>query len=257
MRVGLVLSGGGARGVAHLGIVQALYEAGIKFHVISGSSAGAIAGAFIAAGYPPSDTCKFIEQTKLFNTFQLSLNRRSLLKIDRGAKELLKYFPSDSFEDLKIPLKVTTTDIRKGKVKVYKKGQLIRPLLASSSIPVVFDAVQIGTKYLVDGGILDNLPVNPIRKEVDHIIGLHCNPIDPEVELGNWKNLFERSMMMTMTQQAYSKRKRCSIFLEPPGLGKYNVFAFNKAKEIYEFGYNYAKLEIEKGILNVLNEPVS
>ncbi|MFY0599315.1 MAG: patatin-like phospholipase family protein [Cyclobacteriaceae bacterium] len=252
MRIGLVLSGGGARGVSHLGVIKALQEANVEFDAISGSSAGAIVGAFIAAGYTPEEVCKFIEQTSLFNTFRLSLNRRSILKIDKGAKELLKYFPADSFEDLKIPLYVTTTDIKKGKIKVYKKGQLIKPILASSSIPVVFDPMKIGTRYLVDGGILDNFPISPIRKEVDLIVGLHCNPIDPISTLPAWKSLLERSMMMTMTQLAHSKKKKCSVFLEPLGLSKYNVFSFNKVKEIFDFGYNYAKDEIDKGILDPL-----
>lgn len=252
MRIGLVLSGGGARGIAHLGVIKALQEAGIKISVISGASAGAIVGAFIGAGYSPEDVCEFIEKTSLFNTFQLSFNKRSLLKIEKGANELLKYFPEDSFESLQIPLKVTTTDIIKGKVKVYKKGQLIKPILASSCIPVVFDPVKIGNRYLVDGGVLDNFPVDPIRKEVDYIIGIHCNPIDSGYQLSNWKNLFERTMMMTVTQLAQANKKKCSIFLEPSGLSKYSVYAFNKAQEIFEFGYNYASDEIEKGVLDDL-----
>ncbi|MEP0367500.1 MAG: patatin-like phospholipase family protein [Cyclobacteriaceae bacterium] len=252
MKLGLVLSGGGARGIAHLGIVQALQEADISFDIISGASAGAIAGAFIAAGYRPKQVLEFIEGTKVLNTVQLSFNRRSILRMDRAGKELSKYFPEDSFESLQIPLRVSTTDIRKGKTKVYKKKRLIKPILASCCIPVVFDPVQIGTRHLVDGGVLDNLPVNSIRKEVDHIIGLHCNPIDPGFELSNWKNLLERTMMMTMTQVAHAQRKKCSVFLEPPGLSKYSVFAFNKAREIYDFGYKYAKEEIDKGILDVL-----
>ncbi len=253
MKVGLVLSGGGARGISHLGIIQALHEANIQFDLISGSSAGAIVGAFIAAGYSPEETCSFIEKTSLFDTFQLSFNKRSLLKIEKGSKELLKYFPENSFESLKIPLRVSTTDIQKGKVKIYKKGQLIQPILASCSIPVVFDPIKIRSRLLVDGGVLDNLPVGSIRKDVDKIIALHCNPIDSAFQVSNWKNLFERTMMMTMTELAYSKRKKCDVFLEPPGLGAYNVFAFNKAKEIYQFGYNYAKSEIEKGILKKIN----
>ncbi|MFT6868416.1 MAG: NTE family protein [Cyclobacteriaceae bacterium] len=252
MKIGLVLSGGGARGIAHLGIIQALQEAEVNFDIISGASAGAIVGAFIAAGYSPKETCSFIEKTSLFNTFQLSLNRRSLLKIEKGSKELLKYFPKDSFESLQIPLRISTTDIQKGKVKVYRKGNLIQPILASCSIPVVFDPIKIGSRLLVDGGVLDNLPVNSIKKNVDKIIALHCNPIDPKFQVSNWKNLFERSMMMTMTQLAYTNRKKCDIFIEPPGLGKYSVFAFNKAKEIYQFGYDHAKSEIDQGILEKL-----
>jgi NTE family protein len=251
-RIGLVLSGGGARGIAHLGIVKALQEEKIKFHLISGASAGALAGAFLAAGYSPEDICSNIQKTSVFNTFGLAFNTRSLLRIDKGFEELKKYFPEDSFSSLSIPLRVTTTDISRGKIKVFKKGQLIKPLLASCSIPVVFDPIKIGSRTLVDGGILDNLPIDPIKKDCDFIIGLHCNPIEPNYKIGNWKNLMERSMMMTMTQQAHMKRKKFDVFLEPHGLSKFNVFDFKRTMEIYEVGYDYAKSQIENGILKNL-----
>ena len=251
-KIGLVLSGGGARAIAHLGIVKALQEEGISFQAISGSSAGALAGAFLSAGYTPEDTCRYIQNTSIFSTFSLAWNTRSLLRIDKGFLELLKYFPEDSFSSLSIPLKITTTDVVKGKIKVFKKGQLIKPILASCSIPVIFDPIRIGARNLIDGGILDNFPIDPIKKEVDFIIGLHCNPIDSGFELGSWKNLLERSMMMTMTQQAYLKKKKCDLFLEPPGLSKFHVFGFKRAQEIYDFGYAYAKKEIENGMLKIL-----
>ena len=251
-KVGLVLSGGGARGIAHLGIVKALQEEGIIIHAISGSSAGALVGAFLAAGYTPEETCQYVQNTNIYSTFTFAWSTRSLWRIDKGVLELQKYFPEDSFSALNIPLKVTTTDVGKGQVKIFKKGQLIKPILASCSIPVMFDPIKIGSRSLIDGGVLDNFPIDPIKKDVDVIIGLHCNPIDPGFQLGNWKNLLERSMMMTMTQQAYLKKKKCDIFLEPPGLSKFHVFGFKRAQEIYDFGYEYAKLEIEKGILKIL-----
>ncbi|WP_308706269.1 patatin-like phospholipase family protein [Marinoscillum sp. MHG1-6] len=254
MKIGLVLSGGGARGISHLGVIQALQEEDIKFDIVSGVSAGAIVGAFIAANYTPKETLEFIEKTSMFDAFQLALNRRSFLRIEKAARELEKYFPEDTFESLDLPFRVTTTDIRKGKIKVFKKGQLIKPLLASCSIPVVFDPVKINSRYLVDGGILDNLPVSPIKKQADFIIALHCNPIDPKFNLSNWRNLMERTMMMTVTQLAYGQKKKCDLFLEPPGLSQFSAFSFNKAREIYEFGYEYAKTEIENGILDALTQ---
>ncbi|MEQ8471864.1 MAG: patatin-like phospholipase family protein [Marinoscillum sp.] len=253
MKIGLVLSGGGARGVAHLGIMEALLEAGIEFSVVSGSSAGALAGALYCAGYTPREICDFIEKTNFYFAFRPSFNSRSLLNIERAYGELKKYFPEDSFSGLKIPLRVTATDINKGKVKVYKKGQLIRPILASCCIPVVFDPVKIGRRTLVDGGILDNLPYKPIKKECDKVIALHCNPIDKGYRLSNWRDLMERSMMLTVTQYVHSKKKNCDVFMEPPGLSKFKVFEFKKAKEIFQFGYDYAKQEIEHGAIDKLS----
>lgn len=254
MKIGLVLSGGGARAVAHLGIMEALLEAGITFDVVSGSSAGALAGALYCAGYSPDEICGFIKNTNFFTAFRLSFNARSLLNIERAYGELSKYFVEDSFASLNVPLRVTTTDINKGKVKVYRKGKLIMPVLASCCIPVVFDPVKIGRRTLIDGGILDNLPYKPIRKECDKIIALHCNPIDKGYRLTNWRDLMERSTMLTVTQYVHSKKRNYDLFLEPPGVSKYKVFDFKRAPEIFEHGYNYGREQVASGALDKLQE---
>ena len=252
MKIGLVLSGGGARAISHLGIIKALEEEGIRFHMVSGVSAGAIAGAFYCAGYKPEAVCEILAQTNFLRTFRPAFNWRSLLNIERSSAELKKYFPEDNFSALKIPLRITTTDISKGRVKIYKKGEMIRPILASCSVPVLFDPIRIGKRTLVDGGILDNLPTAPIRKEVDRIIGLHCNPIDPGYKPGNWQNLMDRSIMLTITTLVHTQKKRCDVFLEPPGLCKFTIFDFKKVREIYRFGYDYARTRIGEGILKSL-----
>lgn len=252
MKLGLVLSGGGARGIAHLGIIKALEAEGLTFNAVSGVSAGALVGAFYCAGYSPDEVCQIIEKTNFYRAFRPAFSWRSLLNIERASVELKKYFPEDSFAALQKDLFVTTTDISKGKVKVYKKGQLIKPVLASCAIPVVFEPIKIGKRTLVDGGILDNLPTDPLKKKCDKIVALHCNPIDAGYRVGNWKDLMERSMMLTATSLVHTKKKKATIFLEPAGLSKFKVFDFKRAAEIYEFGFDYAKSEIEKGLLDKL-----
>lgn len=252
MKIGLVLSGGGARAISHLGIIRALEEEGLSFHMVSGVSAGALAGAFYCAGYTPEQVCDILVKTNFFRTFRPAFNWRSLLSLEHASLELKKYFPSDNFGSLQIPLRITTTDLTKGKVKVYKKGEMIRPILASCSIPVLFDPVHVGKRTLVDGGILDNLPINSIKKEVDKIIALHCNPIDPGYRPGNWQNLMDRSIMLTTTTLVHTQKKKCDVFLEPAGLCRFTIFDFKKVREIYRFGYDYAKQQIAEGALNAL-----
>ena len=250
--IGLVLSGGGARGVAHLGIIQALEEQDITFDIVAGSSAGALVGALYCYGHSPKKICRFIRDTNFLTIFRPSFNRRSLLNIEKAYDELNKYLPTDNFDSLNIPLHVSTTDIERGEAKIYKKGQLINPVLASCAIPVVFDPVTIGNRRLVDGGVTDNLPFHSIRNKCRKIIALHCNPIDSYSKLSNWSELMERSMMIAITQYVYAKRKHCDVFFEPLGLSKYKVIDFKKADEIFSYGYNYACKAIENGILNNL-----
>lgn len=252
MKIGLVLSGGGARAIAHLGMIQALEQAGLKFHMVSGASAGALAGALYCAGYSPEEICSVVERTNFMSVFRPAFNWRSLLNIEKASEELKKYFPEDNFASLKIPLRVATTDITKGTLKVFKKGQLIKPVLASCCIPVVFDPIKIGKRTLVDGGIVDNLPIKPIKKECDRIIALHCNPVDKGYQVNNWRDLMERSMMITMTGLVHEQARKADVFLEPPGIGKYGVFEFKKSRELFDAGYDYARQQIESGVLKSL-----
>jgi NTE family protein len=246
MKVGLALSGGGIRCVAHLGMMQALEEEGIEFDRVSGASAGAIAGALHCAGYSNHEILEIVSGTNFFKIIKPALNWRGILKIDQVANELAKHLPNDSFGSLKKPLIVSATNLTKGKIKYFKKGQLIKPILASCSIPVVFDPVIVnGTPY-IDGGILDNLPIEPLQKKCDFVIGLHCNPIQPNYRVSNWKDLMERSLLMAISSGTYFNKKRCDIFWEPPALDKYKVFDYKKSREIFEIGYEYGKSQMKE-----------
>lgn len=253
MKFGLVLSGGGARAAAHLGIIQALEEEGVNFCAVSGASAGALIGAFYCSGYRPKEILEIFKTTNYYASLRPSFSWKSLLNIERASMELMKHLKDDTFESLDIPLYVTTTDIERGKSKVYKKGKLLKPVLASCCIPVVFNPIVIGKRTLVDGGILDNLPYKPIKKTCDKIIALHCNPMDKQYQLGNWKDLLERSMMLTMTSYIHTKKRYCDVFIEPAGLSTYKVFEFKKIEEIYYYGYHYAREQLAKGLLNGLD----
>ncbi|MFY0605395.1 MAG: patatin-like phospholipase family protein [Cyclobacteriaceae bacterium] len=252
-KIGLVLSGGGARGVAHLGMIQALEEQGLKFDIVAGASAGALVGALYCYGHTPKEISRFISETNFLTIFRPSFNRRSLLNIEKAYDELRKHLPIDDFSSLKIPLHVSTTDIERGEPHIFEKGPLIKPVLASCAIPVVFDAVTIGSRRLVDGGVTDNLPFQSIRKSSRKIIALHCNPIDDNSKMSNWSDLMERSMMIAITRYVHSQKQYCDVFLEPTGLSKFKVIDFKKADEIYVYGYNYACEAIQNGILNNLD----
>lgn len=259
MKIGLALSGGGARGVAHLGIIKALEEEGIHFDIVTGSSAGALIGALYCNGYSTEEVCDFFKGTNFLTIFRPSFNLRSLLNIEKAYSELRGYFTNDDFSTLQIPLHVSTTDILKAKVKVFKKGQLVLPILASCAVPVIFDPVTIGKRKLVDGGVMDNLPYHSIKKSCDYIIALHCNPLDKGFKLTNLSSLIERSMMLTITQNVHSQKKHYDLFLEPPGLSMFKVIDFKKSGDIYKLGYEYAKEAIAEGALKdliKLNEEV-
>ena len=117
--------------------------------------------------------------------------------------------------------------------------------MASSCIPGMFDPIVIGTRYLVDGGVLNNMPVEPLEGVTDYVIGVHCNQLPEESNVNNMKKLIERSVIMAMNYNVYSRKSKCDYFIEPPGLGRYGVFDIKKASELFGFGYDYTMNYIE------------
>jgi NTE family protein len=239
VKVGLVLSGGGARGIAHLGVMKALEELGIQINIISGASFGAIVGAFYADGYTPEEIFKIIVETNLFKMVQPAINWRGLLSLEKSEPLFNQYLKARTFEELKIPLTVVATNVKKGKSKFFYTGDLLRPVLASSCLPVIFNPVEIDNKLYIDGGILNNLPVEPLIGHCDKIIGVHTNPIDAKNKPTNMKAVFERTMMMTINYNVYARKSKCDVFLEPKTLCRYNVFDFKKGQEIFDIGYEH------------------
>jgi len=244
MKIGLALSGGGARGIVHLGVIKALEEAGIKPSIISGTSAGAIGGALYCSGHSPDEALAIIKKTKLFWSVRPALAWTGILKMDAIGEILLKHLPQNSFESLEIPLVVAATDFEKGKTVYFKKGELIGPVLASSCVPVVFNPYKFKKRTFVDGGILDNLPVKPLKKHCDFIIGSHCNPLLTTELPANARGVFERMMLMAINNGIKKNKRRCDLVIEPPELAVYSATDLGKAEEIFEIGYWYTKEKV-------------
>jgi NTE family protein len=245
-KIGLVLSGGGARGIAHLGVIKALEETGLQFSSISGTSAGSIIGALYSYGYSTNDILKIIIEIKAFKFLKPALNMKGLLKMDVIHKFLEQYIQNDSFETLKIPLHIAATNVKKGETTYFNSGSLIKAICASSCIPVLFQPVELNGDLYIDGGILNNLPVEPIRDECEILIASHSNPIDHNFEVKNVRFLMERALMLAITRNVYERKAKCDFFIEPSGLEPFKVLDLGKAKEIFGIGYREAIRQIEE-----------
>ncbi|MTI38343.1 patatin-like phospholipase family protein [Fulvivirga lutimaris] len=244
--VGLTLSGGGARGIAHLGVIKAFEEHGVKFDVLSGASAGAIIGALYSYGYSVNEILKIILDLKAFKFIQPAMSTKGLLKMDVIRKFLESYLPENSFEKLKIPLFIAATNIRTGTTTYFESGDLIGIICASSCIPVLFQPVTLENELYIDGGILNNLPTEIIRDRCDILIGSHSNPVDKNFEVKNARFVLERALMLAITRNAIASSKLCDILVEPEGLEPFKVMDLNKAKEIFGLGYKTTTKLIEE-----------
>ena len=240
VEAGLVLSGGGARGLTHLGVMKALLEMGVMFVCISGTSAGSIIGALHCHGYAVDEIFRIIT-TGYFRFIRPAWTISGLLSLDSLGTELLKYLPENSFESLKTRLVVAATNLEAGEVTYFRSGELIPALLASSCVPAVFRPVEIGNTMYVDGGITDNLPVKPIRAECQLIVGSHCNPIANHFDKRNIKAIIERSLLMAINGNTRASKGMCDVLIEPTDAGRYSGFDIGKAKEMFEIGYEYTR----------------
>ena len=255
MKIGLVLSGGGARGITHLGVIKALQEMGISFDQIAGTSAGAITGALIAHGYSPDESLKIIESSSFVRHLRPAWNRMGLLRIDTAIELYKKYIPHDSFEGLQIPLHVVAVDLGAGEQVVFEQGELIRPVLASCCLPGIFEPLLINKRQYVDGGVLNNLPVDVIEHKVDCLIGSHCNPSGTTKPIRSMRTVIERSIILAVQSKTKEKFSRCSVLLEPDGLVGYSPMDISKARELFRIGYQYTQ-SMAADIEKVLTKPV-
>lgn len=237
-KTGLVLSGGGTRGFAHLGAVAALLEKGIKPDIISGTSAGAIVGAFIAAGKNPHDVAEIFKKGSFFNYTKLQIPRDGLMKLD-GLKELFqKEIKATTLEELEIPLFIAISNLNKGNVEYRNSGLLGETVLASSSIPILFAPVLIGNDLFVDGGLLDNIPVEPIKLDCEQIIVSNISPVNPVENIKNLIQIATRTFYMSVNANMKQVKKYSTHYIEPDGIDTYEILSRTHADELFELGYN-------------------
>ena len=240
-RIGVALSGGGVRGIAHLGVLKAMDEVGLVPSAISGSSAGAIAGVMYAKGYTPDEILEIIIQTNYFKFIWPSVSWKGILKMDHIIPLYEKYLEFDDFSSLRIPMTLAATDLHLGQTVYFSSGEIIRPLMASSCIPGMFEPILLDGRYYIDGGVLNNMPVEPLQDFCDVIIGVNCNQLPVEQNIRHIKSLIERTVIMSLNYNVYSRRGMCDYFVEPPGLARFGVLEIKKAREIFEIGYQTMK----------------
>ena len=237
--IGLVLSGGGVRGVAHLGLLKVLEEIGIEPVAISGTSAGALVGAFWAAGHPISTILDFFKTAPIFKMGNFVTRKPGFIDSDKFIPVMKVFFPEDNFSALKKKLYVTATDIVRGRQRTFSHGPLIRPLLASAAFPVVFTPVEIEGQLYSDGGALNNFPVEPLTGECELIIGSNVHPfkdLQPS-DIRTTLSVMERLFHLSIHHHSVQKYHMCNVVIAPQALSEFGVFDRGHFDKIFEIGY--------------------
>lgn len=241
-KIGIALSGGGARGIAHIGVLKALEENGIFADVISGTSAGSIVGTLYAAGKKPLEILEFVEKSKVYKTIKFGVPLKGFTDLSYLSELLSKSIANDSFESLSKKLFIAVSNLNTGELEYTNKGQLFKIVVASSSIPFVFKPVIINGHAFVDGGIMNNLPSEAIRNEVKTLIGVNVMPIKKQ-ENESYENMLQigkRMFEIGVSMNTKPSLAICDLVIEPQKLINFNIFSFNKYEEIFEIGYEAA-----------------
>ncbi|BAV06492.1 NTE family protein [Filimonas lacunae] len=236
-----VLSGGGARGYAHLGVLKAFSEKHIYPEAIAATSSGSMIAAFICDGYTPDEVNTLFHSTKLSLSMQWNNLKSGLLSLKTVEQVLKTYLRSTTFEQLKIPLYITATNYTNGTRAVFSKGPIIPAIMAASSIPILFSPVTIEGIPYVDGGLSGNLPAEVLVPQYRDIIGVHVNPIRPYNPADSIMANVERTLNMAIHEPVTISRLLCSQFIEPEALREFGTFDFKKFPAMYTVGLEYTR----------------
>lgn len=248
-RLGLTLSGGGAKCMAQIGLLQYLKEHGIQPDIISGASGGAMVGALHSAGYAPEEILDFFVSTRMFSFRNLSFNALGLIDSAKIAKNFQAYFPEDSFESLKKPLYVVATDLNRAQQTVFNSGPLINALTASSAYPGMFTPVKWQGTVYADGGIVNNYPSDLIHDQCRHHIGMHLAPImsKPCEHFANTFDVLDRVFQIYSSARQFSNINLPEVSLAPEGIEDCSAFMVkpDQLRSIYDMGYHSSRKYFE------------
>lgn len=175
-KIGLALGGGAVLGAAHIGIIRALEEHKINVEYISGTSIGALVGSFFAFQKEWDEIESVAQELKWMDISSISLSRYGLMSNEKLGRLIKKYLGDEQIEDAKIPLAIVTTDISTGEKVVLREGSVAEAVMASMCIPGIFQPMELNGKMLVDGGVVENVPISTVRElGAEYVVGVELN----------------------------------------------------------------------------------
>lgn len=247
MTTGLVLSGGGTKGMAHAGALQYFEEIGLKVDLLAGASAGAMVAALYAAGYAPEKILQIFQKESFFSTSTITFSKPGLVDSTKLAKTFEKYFDKDDFSALSVPLYVSATNMLKARADLFHEGPLIMPILASSAFPMVVAPIEMNGDLYNDGGIMNHFPVEVAREKCDKVIGIYLTPVG-EIDKKAYNSIravVERTFRLGRHASSVYKFEQCDILINPAALGDFGTFELSdkKMQKLFEIGYEAAKAQ--------------
>jgi len=239
--LGLALSGGTAKSVAHVGVLEALTEAGIRPDYLAGTSGGAIVGAIYAAGFSVAELRDLAVNLRWKHLARLTFPKLGLLSNSQVERFITDLLGDITFADLKIPFSVVTTDLLTGNKVVFREGKVAQAVMLSTSIPNVFEPIQVGDTMYVDGGLVEYLPVETVLEyRPDVVVGVNLGY--RETKSARPRHLLHVAMAVTgiaAQQNARLSETKADVVIRPP-TARFPSFDLMASEELIGVGYRAA-----------------
>ena len=246
-KVGLALGGGGAKGVAHIGVLQALEEARVKPDYIAGTSVGAMVAAMYAFNVNINTIANIARDLTLAQITTFKLNKTGFFTADPLKEILIEYLGEVNIEDATIPLSIVATDLTSGEEVIFTEGPLADAVCASASIPGVYIPMRINGRILVDGGIVQNVPIRPLKAMgAGVIIASQLGGVRAYEEPKNVLDVMRNAFDIALSQRTKQEVKQADLLIAMD-LRDFSI-ADNTQRydELFAIGYHTAAKELAK-----------
>ena len=252
-KLGLVLSGGGTRGVAHAGALKFLMEKNIQPEVLACCSAGSIVGTLYAIKKSPEEIMDFFKSIYFFNWHHFTFNKPGLISSMVFSEYLNPIFGEKTLDDLEIEVQIIATELISGKQKIFcGKDKIVDAVIASCSIPGITVPYIVGDEMFSDGGVLNNFPADIIHQDCEKLIGIFVSPLQEVTmnDLTSIRSVTTRAYELLSHRTELHKFSYCDWLITSKKLANYGIFerSAQRLEEIFEIGYQAAKCSYDDSV---------
>jgi len=245
-KTGLALGGGAVLGAAHVGALRAIDDFDIRINYITGTSIGAFVAAFFAFGKNWKEIKDIALKLKWIDITGISLSRYGLLSNEKLGELIIEHIGHKNIEDSDIPLAMVATDVASGEKVILDKGSLADAVMASTCIPGIFKPVEINGKMLVDGGVVENVPINTVRKMgAEYVIGVDLNAKYIYKKPDNILDVIINSFHFVMQQSDKLQTEDADLLIKPD-LSTFSKSDMSQVDELMKKGYEDSKKALKK-----------
>lgn len=254
--IGLALSGGAVRGIAHIAVLDVLEQEGIPIHSIAGTSAGSIVGALYAAGMPLSGIKRILLTAKWKDVLKLTIPKKGLISSEGIYRFMDEILPVKKFSGLLIPFAAVATDLRTGEKVSITSGSVAKAVQASCSLPVIFTPTEINKKPLIDGGVASQIPVRTVREELGAKIVIAVNVNYKAIEFDQYDTIIKIAAHLSAlwaSRNAREEEKLADVVISVNAQG-IALYDLSKSRELLRRGRKAAeeKLPEMKALLGTV-----